>query len=298
MVTLALGIGANTALFSIFNSLILRPLPVRDPGSLALLTDGSWSYPIWDEIRRRETELFAGAFAWSPQRFDLSAGGQSEPADGAYISGRFFDVLGVTAARGRMLTPADDGAAADGPVAVISHRLWRKRFAGAGDVVGRQLTVQRLPFTIVGVMPAGFLGPDVGRTTDVMVPFGELLIRRQENRFSAKGSWWLRNRGRLKPGQVLEQANAALRVIQPQITEGAPRQIPPFTLVAAATGNSSLRSRFETPLVRCSSPWGSCCSSRAPTWPVSCSRGRWRAAASSACVSRSGAPARASRGCC
>src|SRR5688572_15983562 len=122
VLTLALGIGANTALFSIFNSLILRQLPVRDPGSLALLTNGSWSYPIWDEIRRREAELFDGAFAWSPQRFDLSSGGQTEPVDGAYVSGRFFDVLGVTAARGRMLTTADDGgAAADGPVAVISH---------------------------------------------------------------------------------------------------------------------------------------------------------------------------------
>jgi predicted permease len=248
--TLALGIGANTGLFSIFNSLILRPLPVRDPGSLALLTDGSFSYPIWDEIKRRETELFDGAFAWSPQRLDLSSGGQTEPADGAYVSGRFFDVLGVTASRGRMLTPADDGGAAtDGPVAVISHRLWRQRFAGADDVVGRQLTVQRIPFTIVGVMPPGFFGTDVGRMTDVMLPFAvEPLIRRQESRLADKGSWWLQIMVRLKPGQGLEQANAALRVIQPRITEGASRRLPPFTLVAAATGNSSLRSRFETPL--------------------------------------------------
>src|SRR5688572_22125989 len=170
--TLALGIGANTALFSIFDSLILRPLPVRDPGGLALLIDGSWSYPIWSEIATRETELFDGAFAWSPQRFDLSAGGQAEPVDGAFVSGRLFDVLGVTATRGRMITPADDGRAAkDGPVAVISHRLWRQRFAGAQDVDGRQLTVQRIPFTIIGVMPPGFFGPDVGRITDVMLPF-------------------------------------------------------------------------------------------------------------------------------
>ena len=78
--TLALGIGANTALFSIFNSLILRPLPVRDPASLALLTDGSWPYPVWEEIRARETELFDGAFAWSAQRFDLSRGGRASPS--------------------------------------------------------------------------------------------------------------------------------------------------------------------------------------------------------------------------
>src|SRR5262245_15078158 len=102
VLTLALGIGANAALFSIFNSLVLRPLPVRDPGSLALLTNGSWSYPIWSEIAARETELFDGTFAWSAQRFDLSAGGLTDPVDGAYVSGRLFDVLGVTATRGRM----------------------------------------------------------------------------------------------------------------------------------------------------------------------------------------------------
>jgi putative ABC transport system permease protein len=252
MGTLALGIGANTALFSIFSSLILRPLPVRDPGSLALLTNGAWSNPIWEEIRARETELFDGAFAWSGQSFDLSTGGQSDPVDGAYVSGRIFDVLGVTAMRGRMITPADDGGAApDGPVAVISHRFWRQRFAGANDVVGRQLTVQRVPFTIVGVMPPGFFGPDVGRVTDVMLPFAaEPLIQGLESQLSSRGSWWLQIMLRLKPGRSLEQTNAALRAAQPQIVEGASRTLrEPLTLAPAATGNSSLRSRFETPLV-------------------------------------------------
>jgi putative ABC transport system permease protein len=263
--TLALGIGANTALFSIFSSLILRPLPVRDPGSLALLTNGSWSYPIWEEIRARETELFDGAFAWSPQRFDLSATGLSDPVDGAYVSGRLFDVLGVTAIRGRMITLADDGPApsfgtaqgalsasrgADGPVAVISYRLWRQRFAGADDAVGKQLTVQRVPFTIVGVMPPGFFGPDVGRRTDVMLPFAaEPLVRRQESRLASKSSWWVQIMVRLRPGQSIDEANARLRVAQAQILEGSSRTLnAPLTLAPAATGNSSLRRRFETPL--------------------------------------------------
>ncbi len=222
VVTLALGIGANTALFSIFNSLILRPLPVRDPGSLALLANGSWSYPIWDQIRARETELFDGAFAWSGQRFDLSTSGQTEIVDGAYVSGRFFAVLGVTAIRGRMLTAADDGApsasrGADGPVAVISRRLWRQRFAGANDIVGRQLTVQRIPFTIVGVMPPGFFGPDVGRNTDVMLPFAaEPLIQGPESRLTSATSRWLQIMVRLKSGQSLEQASAALQGLHPR----------------------------------------------------------------------------------
>jgi predicted permease len=263
--TLALGIGANTALFSIFSSLVLRPLPVRDPASLALLTNGSWSYPIWSEIRVREADLSDGAFAWSTQSFDLSPGGHSDAVDGAYVSGGLFDVLGVTAIRGRMITPSDDGAmpsfggardapsasrGADGPVAVISHRLWRQRFAGASDIVGRQLTVQRVPFTIVGVMPPGFFGPDVGRVMDVMVPFAaEPLIRGRESRLASKGSWWLQIMVRLKPGQGLEGANAVLRAAQPQIVEGATRDLSqPLTLVSAATGNSPLRRRFETPL--------------------------------------------------
>jgi predicted permease len=249
--TLALGIGANTALFSIFSSLSLRPLPVRDPGSLTLLTNGSWSYPIWEEIRSREAALFDGAFAWSPQTFDLSTSGQSDLVDGAYVSGRLFDVLGVAAARGRMITPADDGGAApDGPVVVISHRLWRQRFAGGNDVVGRQLTVQRVPFTIVGVMPPAFFGPDVGRMTDVILPFAtEPRIEGPESRLADRGSWWLQIMVRLKPGHGIEQANAALRVAQPQITEGATRTLrEPLALAPAATGNSLLRERFETPL--------------------------------------------------
>jgi predicted permease len=249
--TFALGIGANTALFSIFSSLILRPLPVRDPDSLALLTNGAWSYPIWEEIRARETELFDGTFAWSGQSFDLSPSGHSDLVDAAYVSGRLFDVLGVTAIRGRTITPADDGGAApDGPVAVISHRLWRQRFVGTSDVVGRQLTVQRVPFTIVGVMPPGFFGPDVGRMTDVMVPFAaEPLIRREESRLARGDSWWLQIMVRLKPGRGLEQTNAALRGVQSQILESGTRdRSEPLRLAPAATGNSVLRTRFETPL--------------------------------------------------
>jgi putative ABC transport system permease protein len=252
IVTLALGIGANTALFSIFSSLILRPLPVRDPGSLALLTNGSWSYPIWEEIRARESELFDGAFAWSGQSFDLSPSGRTDLVDGAYVSGRLFEVLGVTAMRGRMITAADDSRAApDGAVAVISHRLWRQRFGSVSDVVGRKLTVQGVPFTIVGVMPSGFFGPDVGRMTDVMLPFAaEPIIEGQESRLASRSSGWLQIMVRVRPERGLEQTNAALRAAQPQIVEGATwaRASEPLTLAPAATGRSPLRTRFETPL--------------------------------------------------
>jgi putative ABC transport system permease protein len=259
--TLALGIGANTALFSIFNGLTLRPLPVRDPDRLALLLDGSWSYPVWAEIKGRENDLFDGALAWANERFDLSRGGQSAFVDGAFVSGRFFDVLGVSAVRGRALTPADDTAGApDGAVAVISYRFWRGHFAGADDVIGRQITLQRRAFTIVGVLPPGFFGVDVGRMTDVMLPFAaEPLIRGQESRLTSVAWSWLNLMVRLKPGRTLEQANAALRGVQPQIRAATVSGVPssraaryltrPLTLVDAATGRSSLRRDFERPLI-------------------------------------------------
>ena len=264
--TLALGIGANTALFSIFNSLIMRPLPVRDPGGLALLTDGSWSYPVWQQIDTRASDLFDGAFAWSDESFDLAQGDRVASVDGAYVSGRFFEVLGVPAFRGRMLTPADDSASpSSGPVAVISHRFWRQHFSGADDVVGRQLTVQiqrqRFPFTVVGVMPPGFSGVDVGRMADVVLPFAaEPLLFGQESVLPTVGMSWLDMMVRLKPGQTIEQASAALRGVQPQIRAAvlpgyrgnpafAARYLTdPLTLAPGAAGASPLRRQFETPL--------------------------------------------------
>src|SRR5690606_1400328 len=250
--TLALGIGANTALFSIFHSLMLRPLPVRDPGSLALLAGGSWTYPIWEEMKRFDGELFDGVVAWAEESFDLSQGGRTELVNGAFVSGRFFDVLGVAPARGRMLTPADDRAAApDGPVAVISHRFWQQHFAGARDIIGRSLTLQRVP--------PGFFGVDVGRRADVMVPFAaEPLLRGADSILTQRSIWWLEVMARLKPGQSVEQATAALRGVQPQIRDATMPDGPeamqagyldaPLTLVAASTGRSELRQRLETPL--------------------------------------------------
>jgi putative ABC transport system permease protein len=263
IITLALGIGANTALFSIFNGLILRPLPVREPANLAVLTDGSHSYPLWQQFRAISDEgMFDGALAWSNQSFDLSQGGQTALVDGSFVTGSFFEMLGVSAARGRMLTPADDSSAApDGPVAVISQRFWREHFGGAGDVIGRRLTIQRTPFTIVGVTPPGFFGVDVGRTANVILPFAaEPLLRGRESRLPSIGSSWLDIMVRLRPGQSIEQANIALQAAQPRIREAtvdlwvqnggqAARYLNrPMGLVLAATGNSSLRNRFERPL--------------------------------------------------
>jgi predicted permease len=253
--TLALGIGANTALFSIFNSLLLRTLPVRDPGSLVLLGGDSWTYPIWEAIDRDQARVFDGAYAWANARFDLSGGGQTAMVDGAYVSGRSFDVLGVVPARGRLLAAGDDRRGADTAVAVISHRFWQQHFGSASSAVGSSIALERVPFTIVGIMPAGFAGPDVGRVADVIVPFAaEPLIHGQGSMLAGRSVWWIEIMARLKPGQTIEQANAALRSLQPRIREATLPANPrgyledPFALVPASTGTSELRGRFETPL--------------------------------------------------
>jgi putative ABC transport system permease protein len=168
VMSLALGIGANAAIFSIINSLLLRTLPVQDPARLVVLTDSptrarSWSYRIWLEVNGRR-HLFEATAAWSFTRFDLSSGGPTQFVDGLWVSGSFFEALGVRAALGRTLAASDDqrNGGADGPVAVISNRFWRTYFNGAADVVGRILRLDGANFTIVGVLPRDFFGLEVG----------------------------------------------------------------------------------------------------------------------------------------
>jgi predicted permease len=260
VVSLALGIGANTALFSILNGLVLKPLPVRQPDTLTYLDGGEWTNPIWEEIRARQRELFAGAFAWSSERFNLADQGLTDIVPGAYASGDMFDVLGVHPSVGRLLRSGDDvrGGGPDGAVAVISDRLWHQRFDASPAAVGRRLSVNGIPFTIVGVMPPGFFGPNVGASVDVIVPLGdEALIRGVESLLSGRQTWWLEILVRRKPGQSLEQANAALRAAQPQIraatlpasARGAKNFLTePFSLIPAAEGHSTLRQRYAQPL--------------------------------------------------
>src|SRR5262249_25050686 len=174
ILSLALGIGANTAIFSIVNSLLLRPLPVREPGQLVTLTDGSWTNPIWEQVRDRR-ELFDGAFSWSATRFNLASGGEADFVDGIWASGGMFETLGVGAILGRTFTAVDDrrGGGPDGAVAVISYDFWQRRLGGAVDAVGRTLNIERVPFTVIGITPPEFFGPEVGRTFDVAIPIGD-----------------------------------------------------------------------------------------------------------------------------
>ena len=266
--SLALGIGANTAIFSLVNSLMLRALPVRQPQQLALITDESgrgirsWTNPIWEQIRSHR-DLYDGVFAWSNQRFNLTAGGETQYVDRIWASGGTFDTLGVTAMLGRTFTEADDtrGGGPDGAVAVISYSFWQRRLSGAADAIGRRLTLDKVAFTIIGVTGPDFFGPEVGRSFDVAVPIGtEPLLRGKESWLDRRSTWWLIVMARLKPGQPIESGAAAIRGVQRQIREATvPADWPAvdaaryltdkLTLLAAGTGNSPLRRRYERPLI-------------------------------------------------
>ena len=261
VLSLALGIGANTAIFSILDSLILRTLPVQEPQTLVIIDKGSWTNPIWEAIRERQ-DAFAGATAWSTTRFNLAQGGQTEMVDGLWASGDFFSVLGTSAMLGRTFGREDDrrGGGPDGPVAVISYNFWQRRFGGAADAIGKPLTVERVTYTVVGVTPPEFFGTEVGRKFDVAIPIGtEPLVRGKESSLDRRSNWWLGIMLRLKPGQTIESATASLRGIQPQVREVTiPQDWPEeykktylnegFTLIPAATGSSGLRRRYQQPL--------------------------------------------------
>jgi hypothetical protein len=155
VLTLTLGIGANTALFTLMNAMILKSLPVREPDRLVEIRCGrrvNFSNPIWEQIRDRR-ELFNGAIAYSTERHNLASGGETHFVDGMHVNGNYFGVLGVPAAIGRTFTEADDrrGCGEDGHIAVISHSFWQSHYGGSPDVLGKSLALDGRQFTIVGV---------------------------------------------------------------------------------------------------------------------------------------------------
>ena len=266
--TLALGIGANTAMFSIADALVLRSLPVPHAERLTLLRSGSpnsrmtsWPNPVWEAIRDRSA-LHDGAFAFSMNGFDLSERGEADPVEGLRASGGIFQVLGVRPLLGRAFTEADDrrDGGPDGPVAVLGHGFWKRRYGGA-DVVGRTIALNRVPFTIIGVMPPEFFGPEVGRTFDVAIPLNTVaLVNGDAEALEGRTNWWLNIMIRLAPRQTAEQATARLRAVQRQIIEETrpPNQRPenaarfladPFVLTPAALGRSELRDSYRKPVL-------------------------------------------------
>jgi len=273
VLSLALGIGANTAIFQLLDAVRLKTLPVSAPRELAevRITDmtsarGSFSSPysavtnpIWEQIRDQQ-HVFSGIAAWGSVGFNLSQGGEVRPARGLYVSGDFFHLLGVPAAVGRVFVPSDDTRGCADPGVVISDSFWQREYGAEKNVVGRKLTLANHPFEIIGVTPASFFGLEVGRSFDVALPVcAEAIVSGKNSRLDSGTVWWLMVTGRLKPGVTREQATASLQAISPGLFQATlPANYPPISVpgylnfkleaAPAGAGYSSLRENYERPL--------------------------------------------------
>jgi putative ABC transport system permease protein len=273
ILSLALGIGANTAIFQVLDAVRLRTLPVKNPQELARVAidhrngaTGHFSsrysdltYAMWEQIRAQQ-QSFSNIFAWGPTQFNTSPGGEVHNVQGLWVSGEFFQTLGVEPVMGRFLTPADDGPECASAGAVISYAYWQHEYGGQPDVVGRKLTISRHPFPIIGVAAGGFYGVEVGRSFDVALPLcAEPIISGEGSQLKSSSGWWLSVMGRLKPGWSLEHAASQLRAISPGLFQATlPPQFNPtnakhfleYKLGAtpAGSGISELRTQYEDPL--------------------------------------------------
>jgi putative ABC transport system permease protein len=273
ILSLALGIGANTAIFQLLDAVRLRTLPVKNPQEIARVAidkrtgaSGGFTsrysdltYPMWLEIHAQQ-QAFSNLFAWSPTQFNIAPSGEVHNVQGLWVSGEFFQTLGLEPALGRFLNPADDtpGCAPGG--AVISYSFWQHEFGGDRSVIGRALTLGRRPFEIIGVAPAGFYGVEVGRYFDVAVPLcTELAIMGEDSQMKTRSGWWLASMGRLKSGWTIERATAQLRAISPALFEATlpadynPENTKHFLAnklgaFSADSGVSDLRKDYEHPL--------------------------------------------------
>ena len=278
VLSLALGIGANTAIFTLVDQLLLRLLPVKDPQQLVMLwgrgphygsNNGRYklSYPMYEDFRDHN-QVFSGMFCRWDTSLSVSDGGKTERVDGELVSGTYFQVLGVGAALGRVLIPDDDKVPGGHPIAVISYRYWQDRFGGSHDVIGKKLLVNGYPFTVVGVSRAGFDGTDPGSSPQIRIPIMmEAQISPQFAEFyslKSRRGRWVNVYGRLKPGLTMVQAKASLQPYFHQILEMEVQQ-KEFAQAAAETkqrfltmfiellpgskGDSGLRRQFASPLL-------------------------------------------------
>jgi predicted permease len=283
IVTLALGIGANTAIFSLINAVMLRSLPVAapaqlvsvgDPSRTGSLSNGSpaidvFSYPLYKKVRERN-EVFTDVLASGRTgRLDVSVDGFQKPETGAdgetargrLVSANYFDVLGVRPLLGRTFGPEEDRAPGASAVVVISYNYWQRRFAANAGILGTQIRINGTKFTILGVGPRDFFGDAVGISTDVWIP---LMMQAQVNPgtffLDKTGTSWLLLMGRLKPGASVGQARASLNILVQnlfkeaegsKISEGRLREIREMNLQVEPGGRgfSALRKRFSQPLL-------------------------------------------------
>jgi predicted permease len=235
LLTLALGIGANSTIFSLINSTLMRPLPVQNPESLVYVFNGTpgnvFSYPDYVELRD-QNQVFDGMIVWGGITASLNSNDQTDLENGAIVSGNFFQVLGIQPSLGRLITPQDDQTPGAHPVTVISHGLWQRRFASNPNVIGQQLLLNGQSFTIIGVTPAGFNGAQLGINRNLYVPMMMQAVMRppragysgemNPDLLKVRRNRWLGSIGRLKPGVTATQAQAALATIAKRLEEANP----------------------------------------------------------------------------
>lgn len=240
VLTLALGIGANSAIFSLTDAVLLQSLPVKDPTQLTAIAaydpksgpdaNRSFSYPMYEDLRDRN-EVFSGVLARGGAQMNVSYEGRNDRVRGEMVSGNYFEVLGVRPWVGRLLTQDDDRTPGAHPVAVISYGFWERRFGKDTGLIGKTILVNEYALTVIGVTPPGFYGMELSSNADVRVPmmmtpvFNPLPKNRMQNR----GHQWLTLMARRKDGVTLAQAQASLEVLFQQIRAGEAQQLPPDT---------------------------------------------------------------------
>ena len=262
ILSLALGIGANTAVFSLINALVLKSLPVSHPEELLAVVrnkeDVIYTNPLWEAIRDRQ-DVFSGIFAYGMTNFNLTAGGEAQRVIATTVSGDYFATLGVRAVAGRLIARRDDYRGCPG-VAILSEGFWSSRYSGDPSVIGKAIHLEGHPFEIIGVSDGRFFGMSVGQRPELYVPIcTEKIIRGANSQLDHRSSWYLQIAGRPKPGLTRAQIDARFATLAPDIINAT---IPPnwpaealksyrsatFSVDAAAKGFSFVRMMYSKAL--------------------------------------------------
>jgi predicted permease len=274
VLSVALGIGANTAIFSLLDQVLLRLLPVKEPQQLVLLSmkgmhyGNNWggnalSYPMYEDFRKNN-QVFSGMFCRFSYYFALTFNGQTERVSGEMVSGTYFPVLGVGAAVGRTFTPEEDQKIAGAPLAMLSYAYWKSRFAGDPTIVGKTVIVNGHSMTVVGVAEQGFDGVELGQRAQIFVPVvmkGPMIPLADD--INNRRSRFVNAFGRLKPGVTPEQAYASLQpffhgILEMEVRQPAFRTASEYTrqqflkniiqVLPGSQGRSYLRQQLQKPL--------------------------------------------------
>src|SRR5258706_1023531 len=254
ILSLALGTGANTAIFQILDAVRLRALPVAKPQELAGVkiagkaSRTGWfsgrnpdlTNAVWEALRDRQ-QAFSQIAAWGTDRLDLSKGGEARYADTLFVSGSFFETLDVRPVLGRLLTPADDRRGCGSAGVVLSDAFFRRELGGDASILGRTVSLEGHPFEVIGVTPPAFFRVEVGRRFDVALPIcADALIYVETRRSTSPSAWWLGSIRRLAPGWTGQRASAHLAAISPGIFQDT---LPPRYDAVDAKGYLAFRLR-------------------------------------------------------